>query len=61
MYGETRKESYDIDNDYAKHAVSITPDKTDMTLIIKVVHTNQAVDGTSGKQVVERPMIQIFL
>ena len=35
-----------------QHAVSITPYKTDMTLIIKVVHTNQAVDGTSGNQVV---------
>ena len=24
MYGETRKEAYDIGHDYAKHAVSIT-------------------------------------
>ena len=25
MYGETRKEAYDIGHDYAQHAVSITP------------------------------------
>ena len=56
MYGETRKEAYDIGHDYAKHAVSITPGQDGYDPNYQGGSYKPAVDGTSGKQVVERPM-----
>ena len=56
MYGETRKESYDIGHDYAKHAVSVTPGQDGYDPNYQGGSYKPAVDGTSGVKVVERPM-----
>ena len=49
-------ESYDIGHDYAQHAVSITPGQDGYDPNYQGGSYKPAVDGTSGKQVVERPM-----
>ena len=56
MYGETKKESYDIGHDYAKHAVSVTPGQDGYDPNYQGGSYKPAVDGTSGVKVVERPM-----
>ena len=56
MYGETRKEAYDIGHDYTQHAVSVTPGQDGYDPNYQGGSYKPAVDGTSGKQVVERPM-----
>ena len=56
MYGETKKESYDIGHDYAKHAVSVTPGQDGYDPNYQGGSYKPAVDGTSGEKVVERPM-----
>ena len=60
-YDKIKMESYDIGHDYAQHAVSITPGQDGYDPNYQGGSYKPAVDGTSGKQVVERPMIQIFL
>ena len=56
MYGETKKESYDIGHDYAKHAVSVTPGQDGYDPNYQGGSYKPAVDGTSGEQVVGRPI-----
>ena len=56
MYGETKKESYDIGHDYAKHAVSITPGQDGYDPNYQGGSYKPAVDNTSGDQVVNRPI-----
>ena len=56
MYGETRKEAYDIGHDYAKHAVSVTPGQDGYDPNYQGGSYKPAVDGTSGEQVVGRPI-----
>ena len=56
MYGETKKESYDIGHDYAKHAISVTPGQDGYDPNYQGGSYKPAVDGTSGEQVVNRPI-----
>ena len=56
MYGETKKESYDIGHDYAQHAVSVTPGQDGYNPNYQGGSYKPAVDGTSGNQVVNRPI-----
>lgn len=56
MYGEFKKESYDIGHDYAKHAVSVTPGQDGYDPNYQGGAYKPAVDGTSGEKVVERPI-----
>ena len=56
MYGETKKESYDIGHDYAKHAVSVTPGQDGYDPNYQGGAYKPAVDGTSGEKVVQRPI-----
>jgi hypothetical protein len=56
MYGETKKESYDIGHDYAKHAVSVTPGQDGYDPNYQGGSYKPAVDGTSGDQVITRPI-----
>ena len=56
MYGETKKESYDIGHDYAKHAVSVTPGQDGYDPNYQGGSYKPAVDNTSGDQVVKRPI-----
>ena len=55
-YDKIKMESYDIGHDYAQHAVSITPGQDGYDPNYQGGSYKPAVDGTSGKQVVERPM-----
>ena len=50
------KESYDIGHDYAQHAVSITPGQDGYDPNYQGGSYKPAVDGTSGNQVVNRPI-----
>ena len=50
------KESYDIGHDYAQHAVSITPGQDGYDPNYQGGSYKPAVDGTSGDQVVNRPI-----
>ena len=56
MYGETKKESYDIGHDYAKHTISVTPGQDGYDPNYQGGSYKPAVDGTSGEQVVNRPI-----
>ena len=56
MYGETKKESYDIGHDYAKHAVSVTPGQDGYDPNYQGGSYKPAVDNISGDQVVNRPI-----
>ena len=56
MYGETKKESYDIGHDYAKHAVSVTPGQDGYDPNYQGGAYKPAVDNISGDQVVNRPI-----
>ena len=56
MYGEFKKESYDIGHDYAKHAVSVTPGQDGYDPNYQGGAYKPAVDGTSGEKVVQRPI-----
>ena len=56
MYGETKKESYDIGHDYAQHAVSVTPGQDGYDPNYQGGAYKPAVDGTSGEKVVQRPI-----
>ena len=56
MYGEFKKESYDIGHDYAKHAVSVTPGQDGYDPNYQGGGYKPAVDGTSGEKVVQRPI-----
>ena len=56
MYGEFKKESYDIGHDYAKHAVSVTPGQDGYDPNYQGGSYKPAVDNTSGDQVVNRPI-----
>ena len=56
MYGETKKESYDIGHDYAKHAISVTPGQDGYDPNYQGGSYKPAVDGTSGDQVITRPI-----
>ena len=50
------KEAYDIGHDYAQHAVSITPGQDGYDPNYQGGSYKPAVDGTSGNQVVNRPI-----
>ena len=50
------KESYDIGHDYAQHAVSVTPGQDGYNPNYQGGSYKPAVDGTSGNQVVNRPI-----
>ncbi len=56
MYGEFKKESYDIGHDYAKHAVSVTPGQDGYDPNYQGGAYKPAVDNISGDQVVNRPI-----
>ena len=56
MYGETKKESYDIGHDYAKHTISVTPGQDGYDPNYQGGSYKPAVDNTSGDQVVNRPI-----
>ena len=56
MYGEFKKESYDIGHDYAKHAVSVTPGQDGYDPNYQGGSYKPAVDNISGDQVVNRPI-----
>ena len=50
------KEAYDIGHDYAQHAVSVTPGQDGYDPNYQGGSYKPAVDGTSGNQVVNRPI-----
>ena len=56
MYGETKKESYDIGHDYAKHTISVTPGQDGYDPNYQGGSYKPAVDNISGDQVVNRPI-----
>ena len=53
MYGETRKEAYDIGHDYAQHAVSMTPGEPGYDPNYQGGQYIPSVDGTSGDHVIK--------